>query len=112
MGVGIAIDVTNEAVILSDCSLGGKCRYCEEDLCVGCSNMPVFIEKGEIVCPLCRINNNVKVPDHARIFTHSDDYFEVYGEGLADDDEEGDGIDPTKPSWGDVRGIFKDDEDE
>ena len=84
MGVGIAIDVTNKAVILSDCSLGGKCRYCGESLCVGCSNMPVFIEKGEIVCPLCRIKKDVKVPDHARIFTHAQDY----------------------------RGIFKDDDDE
>lgn len=114
MGVGIAIDVTNKAVVISDCSITGACRYCDEVLCVGCSDKPVFIEDGQIVCSLCRINNNVKVPDHARIFTHSDDYFEVYGEGLADDDdeEEGGGIDPTKPSWDDVRGIFKEADDE
>ena len=87
MGVGIAIDVTNKAVVLSDCSIGDTCRYCEQDLCVGCSNMPIFIEKGQIVCTLCQIKEDVKVPERARIFTHAQDYLDLYGEDEDTDDE-------------------------
>ena len=90
MGVGIAIDVTNKAVVISDCSITGACRYCDEHICVGCSDKPVFIEDGCIVCIVCHRKHNVKVPDHARIFTQADDYFEVYGDALADEEEETD----------------------
>ena len=80
MGLGTVIDVTNEAVVVSDCSISGDCRYCGETLCAGCSHMPTFMEEGQMVCPACQYEHKVKLPEMTRLFRNVDDYFDYVEE--------------------------------
>ena len=76
MGVGTAIDVTNRAVVIADCSISGTCRYCKQVLCAGCANMPVFIEEGLMVCTACQYEQKVPLPEQVRLFSNVDDYLD------------------------------------
>lgn len=78
MSIGVMFDVTNKAVVITDCSITGDCRYCGTTICPGCSETPVFMENNDLVCLSCQHEYEVKVPSMMRVFDYIGDYLEEF----------------------------------